>query len=459
MRLSKVVVSLIVLLIVFVLISSTVPADAMTDWKKGDEKKYTDGHTFEEEFWVADHENTTNEGKNLTSSIFYMNSHNVQAFLVTINKVWNDTEVGVIPYQLFGLHYYSPKGQEVFIGAMFAFLMGYNNTYNPDTGSKELDKNSLFYIIPFGAANLVKDDSYVPTIDRKVEKIDSTHYIFEISYKNLYAFVTKSVIWSSILKTGWIAKFTELTIRYKITIDEDNGEVRAETFYTLGQVTELWAFVLGIPKQVDVTKIPETLGVAAVHYVATFTSYSRIVGAADNHTINPGITEPTDGDIGIDIKDNERVFKIGFRGDYDLVDETQSPPKDLKTDLNAINILLKTRAEDLLLILWQLGFSADLMAVMSYGISDTLQDKYSSPKDLKNKALLNFHTTSLWYAVLFPEWGGYRVEHDPTYTAYTSFEIPEESDADTGPCGASAAILVAITASVCMVGYKRKRKR
>ena len=234
MRLSKIVVSLLVMLIVFVLISSSVPADAMTDWKKGDEKEYTGGHTFEEEFWVADHENTTKEGKNLTSSIFYMNSHNVQAFLVTINKVWNETEMGVIPYQLFGLHYYSPKGQEVFIGAMFAFLMGFNNTYNPDTGSKELDKKSLFYILPFGAANLVKDKNYVPTIDRKVEKIDSTHYVFEISYKNLYAFVTQSVFWSSILKTGWIAKFTELTIRYMITIDEDNGEVRAETFYTLG---------------------------------------------------------------------------------------------------------------------------------------------------------------------------------------------------------------------------------
>ena len=199
---------------------------------------------------------------------------------------------------------------------------------------------------------------------------------------------------------------------------------------------------------------------AAVHYVATFTSYSRIVGAADNHTIAPGITEPTDGDIGIDIKDNERVFKIGFRGTYDLVDETQSPAKDIETDVNAINILLKTRAEDLLLILWQLGFSADLMSVMSYGISDTLQDKYSSPKDLKNKAILNFQTSSLWYAVLFPEWGGYRVEHDPTYTAYTSFEIPKDTSGDdSGPCGASAAILLAITASVSVIGYTHRRRR
>ncbi|WP_455392349.1 hypothetical protein [[Eubacterium] cellulosolvens] len=459
MRSKKVTIGLVIIVSILLCFSSTVPGSALDDWEDGDEKKYTGGRSFDDEFWVADYKNTTTEGNNLTSSIFYMNSHNVQAFLVAIKDIRNETNVGVVPYQLFGLHYYSPEGQEVFIGAMFAFLMGYNNTYDPETGSKELDPNSLFYIIPFGAASLVKEN-YVPTVDRKVERIDDTHYVFEISYKNLYAFVTKSIFWSAVLKTGWIAKFTELTIRYKITMDEDNGEVRAETFYTLGQVTELWAFFLGVPIQVDVTQIPETLGVAAVHYVATFTSYSRIVGAATNHTINTGITEPADEDIGIEIENKERVFKIGFRGTYDLLDETQSPPAELKTDEKAINILLKTRPSDILLILWQLGFSADLMAVMSYGISDTLQDKFDSPRDLKQKTILNFHVNTLWYVVGFPEWGGYRIEHDPTYTAYTSFEVPPIDDSDDGgPCGTTMIILLATTASVCVVGYRRRRRR
>jgi len=97
------------------------------------------------------------------------------------------------------------------------------------------------------------------------------------------------------------------------------------------------------------------------------------------------------------------------------------------------------------------------MAVMSYGISDTLQDKYTSPQKLKEESILKFHTTTLWDAVLFPEWGGNRVEHDPTYTAYTSFEIPEDTgEDDSGPCGASAIILVAAMASVCVVGYNRR---
>ena len=222
MSTTKVGMGIVVILTFLLCFSSSITADALDDWQDGDEKKYTGGHTFDEEMWVADYTNTTKEGKNLTSSIFYMNSHNVQAFLVAINKIENETNVGTYPYQLFGLHYYSPKGQEVFIGAVFAFLMGYNNTHNPEQGVPDTDKEKVFFIIPFGAGSLV-DNNYVPKIDRSADRLDDTHFIFEISYKNLYAIVTENPYWSALLKTGWIAKFSELTIRYEITIDQENA--------------------------------------------------------------------------------------------------------------------------------------------------------------------------------------------------------------------------------------------
>jgi hypothetical protein len=461
MKSQKISVGIVILIAMILLLSSTVPGSAMDDWQDGDEANYTGGRTFDEEFWVADYTNTTNEGYNLTSSIFYVNQSNVQAFLIAVKEISNETNKGVVPYQLFGLHYYTPKGQEVFIGAIFAFLMGYNNTYDPENGTTELDRDSLFYIIPFGAANAVNNKDYIPKTERSITKVDNTQYIFEISYKNLYAFVVKNPLWSAILKTGYVAKFSELTIRYKITLDEDKGEVRAETFYSIGQVTELWAFILGIPIPVDVTKIPETLGVAAVHYVATFTSYSKIIGAGSGKTIETGITEPTDEDLNFKIDNDERIFKIGFRGTYDLIEEAPER-KTLKSDLNAINLLLKPGINDALLVLNQLGYSSDLMAIMSYGMSENLQDRFSSPRDLKQKAIMKFHTNTLWYAVAFPEWGGYRIEHDPTYTAYTSFQIPEgvvDDDDDTGPCRGAMIITLATTASVCVIGIRRRRRR
>jgi hypothetical protein len=435
-----------------------VPGDALNDWEKGDEKKYTDGRSFEEEWWVADYSNTTEDGYNLTSSIFYVNKDNVQAFLIAIKDIKNETTIGTIPYQLFGLHYYSPEGQEVFIGAIFAFLLGYNNTHEPESGIPNPEHEDVFYIIPFGAAELV-DGKNIPEVSRKAEKINDTTYQFTIQYKNITAILTKSPTWSAILKTGWIALFSELTIRYRITLDKENGEVRAETYYDIGQVQELWLIFLGAPISVPVNKIPKTLGIAAVHYVTVFSSYSSVVGAGSGNTIDTGITKPVEEDLSIQGKNNERVFKIGFRGTYDLIDESKNPRETIMANQNAINIILQARFEDTLLVLRQLAFSGDLMSIMAYGISDSVQKEYKSPKDLKDRAIFKFKATPLWYAVAFPEWDGYRIEHDPVYTAYTHFSAPEEEsdDKERTVCGSTMVILLATTASVTVVGFKRRK--
>lgn len=462
MKTNKLMFGLVIFITIILISSSSLPAEPLDDWKKGDEKHYTGGHTFEEEMWVADNTNTTDDGYNLTSSIFYMNKNNVQAFLIAINKVENETNIGTYPYQLFGLHYYSPEGQEVFIGAIFAFLLGYNNTYQPEKGLPNPNHEDVFFIIPFGAGSLVGENNYIPKIERSATKVDANHFTFEISYKNLYALATPSVVASAIWKTGYIAKFTEFTTRYEITLDEEKGEVRAETYYTIGQVTALWLVAAGIPIPIDVSQFPDTLGITAVHYVATFTSYSRIVGATSNKTIDTGITEEASEDLVLEGANNERVFKIGFRGTYDTLDETTTPPTPVLTDQKAVNVILNAKPLEKILLWRQLLLSADLMSVMAYGMSDTIQDQYTSPRDLKQKAIFNFHTQNFWYAVAFPEWDGYRIQHDPTYTAYTVFSAApkeEKKEEEDTICGGSAIVLAATTASVCIIGYRKKRKR
>lgn len=454
-------VSLVLFITTILFISSNVPAGALDDWQKGDEKNYTGGHTFDEEWWKAEYTNKTKDGYNLTSSIFYMNSHNVSAFLIAINRTENETNVGTYPYQLFGLHYYSPEGQEVFIGAIFAFLLGYNNTYEPEKGIPNPEHENVSFIIPFGVGSLLKDN-YVPVTESSITRHSDTHYVFKIRYKNLYALVTQNPWWSAILKTGWIMRFSELTFKYEIKLDVENGEVRVETYYHIGQVTKLWLVIAGLPIPVDVSKFPDTLGIAAVHYGATFTSYSRVIGAGSGNEIETGITKPVDEDLVLE-ENNERVFKIGFRGVYDVLDETKKPPKTIHKDQNALNIILKARPLDKLFVWNQLQLSADLMSIMAYGISDTVQDEYESPRDLKQKAIFNYHKQNFWYAVAFPEWDGYRIEHDPVYTAYTNFSIPPEKeskkDEERSLCGSAMIGLIATTACVCAVGISRKRRK
>jgi hypothetical protein len=360
------------------------------------------------------------------------------------------------------MHFYTPAGEEVFISALFAFLLAYNDTNG--NGIPDPAAEKMFHIIPFGADKSL-NGTYPPKVTTlDVDKVSETHFRFGMKYENLYAIVTENYIASAIFKTGWIAKFTELSITYDVKFNEETGEVTAETFYTIGEVTELWALILGIPIKVNPDDIPDNFGLAAVHYVTIFTSKYDVEGSDSGKTLKTGITEPIDENITINVR-TQRAFEIGLRGDYVLKD---SLGQIKKNSTPAKNILLKARPADLVLVLWQLGFSANIFAFMAYSLSDNIQELYTDPKDLKQESLkptnrYGFFPSSLWYVVCFPEWNGYRVEHDPVYTAYASTDVKGETDEeeDEEPdslCGSSFMIAVVMISTPGIVIYNNHRK-
>ena len=443
-----------------------------TVWNDGDEMAIF-GHTFDEEYWTNSSMNATSpEGKNVTFSASYVNNDDVQAFLLALNKVEDENGTGTVPFQLFGMHYLTPEGQEVFIGAILAFLMVFDDTYNGtgpgSNGLPDPGHENISYVIPFGIGNALGED-YPPEVEvQEVEKLGEGHYKFGIQYRNLYAFVTPNLLASIVFSSGWIAKFSELTISYEITMDNETGEVRAETWYTIGQVSELWMLLAGFPIPLDVGDLPGTLGLSVVHFVTVFTS--KYQGAADNstgNTINPNINAPLDEDIVLRVGDDgERAMKIGTRGTFDLVNE--STDYVVKEDEPAMNAIVGAQLVDLLLVAWQLGFAAGAMSIFAYALSDHVQTAYDGPLDLCQRSLIpanadGFNANPLWYAVSFPQWEGYRVVHDPVYTAYTYVDtddgdpgVDDESDFD--PVGLVLLVLVIAVAVVAAVAIATRKR-
>jgi hypothetical protein len=205
------------------------------------------------------------------------------------------------------------------------------------------------------------------------------------------------------------------------------------------------------------------MGLAAAHYVTVFTSNYEVKGSESGNEVKTDITAPVSENITIETE-KERAYEIGFRGDYVLKD---SLGQVAKNETPAINILLQARPLDLALVLWQLGFSAHVFSFMAYGISEYVQEVYNSPRELKDKSLnpfnrYGFRASALWYVVCFPEWNGYRIEHDPVYTAYASskeaISDPEEKKPDSGACS-SAYGLIAVMFAVPAVVIIKNRKR
>ncbi len=387
-------------------------------WSAGDEAAIF-GHTFEEEYWTNDslYVEGANGNGSLTASFVHVGDF--EAFLIAFNEFnMTDGNQSITPYQLFGMHYITPGNQEVFIGAVFAFLLVHNETFGsnqlPDVGN-----DPSWYILPVSSDDTWPE--YVPSVEPiPATKMGDNHYRFGMQYHNLTCRIVDAndpgMFLATLVTPAMQLVISELKIEYDITID-NAGEVHAETLYTIGQVKEL---MLGTVEYPPSEIIVDSMEISAVHFLTVFTSQYSVVGTTSGNTIqSPTQTTPLDEDVSIQVGSRgERAFDIGFGRQYALFNETSD--SYVATGLTALNTLLAVRLTDLILVLWQAPLSAFLFAHMAYGLSSQIRNDYATVGDMALNATTAFATKSWWYAVTFPSWNGLRVEQDPVYVAYTN---------------------------------------
>ena len=450
-------------LIVLVLLASpvnAVPPAAFTD----DDAMDLLGHTFDEEYWTAAEIPFTKDGADLSFSMSYAKYKSVDTFLIAFNTHEKDGMTSTLPYQLFGLHYYTPEGFEVFIGAVFAFMMAFNDTYDGtgegQNGLPDPGHEPCYYVLPFGAGNNLAEENYVPEVTPiPVEKLGEGHFRFGQRYTNLYAKIIGANNPIEFLASAawplYIAKFSELTIEYDVKIDEDTGIITAETFYTIGAVDKLWLW--GV--EVDPSELGEDFGLAAVHYVVPFINGIPYGQADASFDLTGNVTSELEKDVHMSVNDGkERAFTIGHRGVYDLIDEGNG--NKIRENQDATALSLQARPSDALLVWWQAAFSLDVFCTAAWAVSDSLQETYVGPQALWNAARFTFfRAPPLWYATSFPGWQGYRIEHDPTYTGYADVDYVETATEEPKAPGFTGLLLLGAIAVPTAIYFILGRKQ
>lgn len=422
-------------------------------WTAGDEAAVF-GHTFEEEYWTND--SIRVEGADGTNSSFtasYVGVGEFSAFLIAFNNAnKTDGTQMILPYQLFGMHFKTPGNREVFIGAIFAFLLAHNDTHNPTDDMPDVGNEDAWYVVPLASDNTWPE--YEPSVvPIPATKLSDTHYRFGMHYYNLTCRVVSAQggFLASLILPILNVVISELTIQYDITIDE-TGQVHAETLYTIGQVLKLKLWGVELPPT-DV--IGDLFEISAVHYLSVFTSQYTVTRATSGNTIDPPTsTELLDEDIRINVGNtNERAFDIGLGRQYALINETTEPWTTVSTDETALNCLLGVRAEDLLLVAWQAPLSALLFSHMAYGLSSKLRTDYPTVGSMVAATVAGtaFHNSAWWYAVTFPEWNALRVEQDPVYVAYTNLNAEPTND------GGIVVVILAVGIIAIILVMRRRR--
>lgn len=70
----------------------------------------------------------------------------------------------------------------------------------------------------------------------------------------------------------------------------------------------------------------------------------------------------------------------------------------------------------------------------------------------------NFTAGAVWYGTSFPNWTGYRIEHDPTYTAYADVDFVEtRPEEEPSPSVGIVAATVALVVPALLYSTRRRR--
>jgi hypothetical protein len=422
-------------------------------------------------------------------NLAYINVSGLQVLSAGLFNITDEENALTIPIQTTMMHYTSRDDlKDVVTASSFMMLMAFNETENT-LFAQSPDRNDTLYASFSLGYNL--DDLFEgskPDLNSKTEVIpltsssDGLVWTWGMKYTDLAALWWKTSIDpddpARDPRPIALTVYDELTFTYELSIDPETGEATLSTNYVIGKMRDLWVFWW-------LVFLPVT-----VHYNATgcYRVNGQQISEETIHdfiqkqgikmsTVNFQGTAILDHSAyfessGIDVQDNEvtvddssietfaddgeRILDADFttKETYNLFNYTFDP-----TETAYETYQTTTRTSKIA------GFAQNpiftvhtsLMRLIPAVMASIDPELYEQAKD----HLLDMNYADYFYITAYPEYGGYRIEHDPTVTAYchltTNEPLPEESS-PTGGIGVLivAALGVLIIATIVLVLRKRK---
>jgi hypothetical protein len=406
-------------------------------------------------------------------NLAYMNVSGLEVLSAGLYNITDEENALTIPIQTTMMHYKSRDGlKDVVTASSFVMLMAFNETednifeQSPDMNDTLYASFSLGYDLDDVFAGNTK-----PDLNSKTELIpltsseDGLVWEWGMKYTDLAAFWWKASIDpdnpSRDPRPVALTIYDELTFTYKLTIDPETGEANLSMNYVIGRMRELWVFVwlLFIPfpvhynstgcyrlngQQISNETIydflrDEGIKMSMVNFQATVildhTAYFESSG-----------TNVQDEDVDIDNEvieafadDNEKVMEADFttKQSYKLfnytLDSTETDYETYQTTTRTCKIA---------------GFALNPIFVVHTSLMRLIPTVLASmDPELYEQAqdhLLDMSYADYFYLTSYPEYGGYRIEHDPTITAYCHLAADEAPSDNDGGLPVNRGIFVVI---------------
>lgn len=371
----------------------------------------------------------------------YINVSGFQLYYSGLSNITDEQNSITVPVQNFMEHYKTAKGETVLTSSSFIMLLAFNDTVNSIHDDSPDRNDTLYASFSLGLdINTIFGSDEKPALNTKTTILpmnvssDKLRWQWGMKYNNLTA-----VWWRMYTDPSnpryeplpiAITTYEELTFTYSLNIDPSSGKATLSSNYVIGRMTNLWLiqwlFIIPIVVHYNSTGAYTTKGVKlsdeTIHQFLTkqhikmsivlfqnsLTLNQSTKSTYNNQNVTDAELDVSNGAVTTSIS-NDKIFETEFgtkkkyslynitdrsTTQYDALTRTTSRAGYAKNPLFNIHVGL-------------LKYIPMIVAHIDPGL-------YQKAKD---------HITSMEYAdclfiISYPTYGGYKVVHDPTFTAY-----------------------------------------
>ena len=372
----------------------------------------------------------------------YVNVGGFQLFYAgLVNATHNGTFV-TIPIQTFFEHFKTAGGKDAITASSFISLVSFNES-NADPYPNSPDKTDTVYASFSLGVNLTaitghKLPGYVASSQvTPLTQVDSQHYTWGLKYTNLNAIWWKInpdpfVPTADLVTPRGFAQYSELSFSYALAIDPTSKTATLTASYTIGRITDLYilsptpaihlngtgTFDLNGSKtssqsiyqflQSRQMKLSIVLANKAI-LASTVTNKDDSGASVDNGNS----TDVTHTAVNTEASDGDKVFKadFGVKSAYQLYNYTADSSENTASAKNVNVRTVNLNAWGGNPVFW---FQNRFMGFLPLFVANVDPGLITQAKE----GLKNFVVSDYLYIISYPTWSGYKLVHDPEYTAF-----------------------------------------
>ena len=391
-----------------------------------------------------------------------------------------------IPMQSFIMHYKTNQNnRDVILASTFLMLMAFNETANSRFADSP-DVNDILYASFSLGFDLSAYNAVRPSLNSKTEVIpleysnDMLTWSWGMKYTNLTALWWRT--WIDPLNPRFenslplaINTYDELTFTYTLTINPSTGTATLQENHVIGRMRDLivgifpllWTYynstghygMLG-RKLDDVTIYDYISGNNLKMSITNFQTSVMADHATYSETLsgqNVTDTDTTVTDMSINTlaDDGERISNADFSAKtiYKLYDYVADPTESTFAayNSNARTAKIEGFTGNAGLFRYQIGLMEFLPLVVAHMYPALLAKSIAS---IENMSRANY-----FYVISYPQYSGFRVEHDPVLTVYIATSEASPNGNLTGVGGFIVAIIVFAAMALVVAALLLRRKR